>query len=54
VIARLAGALRERMTGAALLDGLAGISELLVSKGFTCATGTANLFANTPIEDTGA
>jgi len=54
VIARMAGALRERMTGAALLDGLAGISELLVSKGFTCATGTANLFANTPIEDTGA
>jgi putative membrane protein len=54
VIERMAGALREGMPGAALLDGLAGISELLASKGFTCATGAANLFANTPIEDTGA
>ena len=54
VIARMAGALREGMTGAALLDGLAGISELLASKGFTCATEPANLLANTPIEDTGA
>ena len=54
VIARMAGALREGMAGAALLDGLAGISELLSSKGFTCATGATNLFANTPIEDTGA
>ena len=54
VIARMAGSLREGMTGAALLDGLAGVSELLASKGFTCATGPANLFANTPIEDTGA
>jgi putative membrane protein len=54
VIARMGGSLRTGMPGAALLDGLAGISELLVSKGFTCATGTANLFANTPIEDTGA
>jgi putative membrane protein len=54
VIARMAGSLREGMTGAALLDGLAGISELLASKGFTCATAATNLFANTPIEDTGA
>jgi putative membrane protein len=54
VIARMAGSLRDGMTGAAVLDGLAGLSELLVSKGFTCATGVANLFANAPIEDTGA
>lgn len=53
VIARMTGALREGRTGAALLDGLAGLSELLASKGFTCAT-AADVFANKPIEDTGA
>jgi putative membrane protein len=54
VIARMAGSLREGMAGAAMLDGLAAIGELLSSKGFTCATAATNRFANTPIEDAGA
>jgi putative membrane protein len=54
VIARMTGVLRAGRTGAALLEGLAGVTELLVSKGFTCGPETANLFANTLIEDKGA
>lgn len=53
VIARMTGALRAGRSGAALLDGLAGVSELLASKGFSRGT-AANVFVNKPIEDAGA
>ena len=53
VIARMGGALREGRTGAALLEGLAGITELLAAKGFTCGTAVVNRLANAPIEGEG-
>ena len=53
VIVRMTQALRTGGIGAALLDGLAGVSELLASKGFTRAT-AAGVFANAPIEAKGA
>ena len=53
VIARMTASLGAGRAGAALLDGLAGMSELLQSKGFTCAT-PAGVFGNAPIEDGGA
>jgi putative membrane protein len=53
VIARMTDSLRAGRAGTALLDGLAGVSELLHAKGFTCAT-PGNVFGNAPIEDTGA
>lgn len=53
VIARMTEALRARRPGAAVLEGLGGVSSLLASKGFTCAT-AASVFANKPIEDKGA
>jgi uncharacterized membrane protein len=53
VIVRMTAALREGSIGAALLDGLAGVGELLTSKGFTCGT-APDAFANAPIEAKGA
>ncbi len=53
VITRMTGSLRDGKAGAALLDGLAGVSELLHAKGFTCIT-PPSVFGNRPIEDGGA
>ena len=52
VVARMTEKLRVGATGAAVLAGLSGIGELLAGKVF--ARGPANLFADKPIEESGA
>ena len=52
VVARMTEKLRVRATGAAVLAGLSAIGELLAGKAI--ARGPANLFADKPIEESGA